>query len=277
MRKPVFIYPHLKYTMKEIGQVDKFVEHAIKLSIEYLPQLGLAIFVLFSGLWVVDKISKLFEKGLVKRELEVSLRTFLISLVGILLKVLLLVTVAGMIGIQTTSFVAILGAAGLAVGLALQGSLSNFAGGVLILIFKPYKVGDTIDAMGQSGKVKEILIFNTILTTGENKNVILPNGAIANGTIVNHSKEAHLLVNIQIALPITTNFEAVKNIALSIMQANPKVLSTPAPAVSLSKINVDHLLISVKPCTIASDASSASNEILEAIQQQLQATGLAFN
>lgn len=263
--------------MKEIGQVDKFVEHAIKLSIEYLPQLGLAIFVLFSGLWVVDKISKLFEKGLVKRELEVSLRTFLISLVGILLKVLLLVTVAGMIGIQTTSFVAILGAAGLAVGLALQGSLSNFAGGVLILIFKPYKVGDTIDAMGQSGKVKEILIFNTILTTGENKNVILPNGAIANGTIVNHSKEAHLLVNIQIALPITTNFEAVKTIALSIMQANPKVLNTPAPAVSLSKINADHLLISVKPCTIVSDASSASNEILEAIQQQLQATGLAFN
>jgi small conductance mechanosensitive channel len=182
-----------------------------------------------------------------------------------------------MIGIQTTSFVAILGAAGLAVGLALQGSLSNFAGGVLILIFKPYKVGDTIDAMGQSGKVKEILIFNTILSTAENKNVILPNGAIANGTIVNHSKEAHLLVNIQIALPITSNFEAVKSIALAIMQANPKVLNSPAPSVSLSKINVDHLLIAVKPCTIVSDASSASNEILEALQQQLQAKGLAFN
>ena len=262
--------------IKQVDQIDKFIEHAIKLCIEYLPQFGLAIFVLFAGLWVVERIAKIFERGLAKRELEVSLRTFLISMVGILLKVLLLVTVAGMIGIQTTSFVAILGAAGLAVGLALQGSLSNFAGGVLILIFKPYKVGDTIDAMGQSGKVKEIQIFNTILNTGENKCVILPNGAVANGTIVNHSKEPHLLVNIQLPLPLNADFAKVKAIALEVMASNPKVLATPAPAVKVAKINVDHLLVAVNPCAKVPDASTVLAEIQEALQQKLQEKGVAF-
>lgn len=262
--------------MKEIDQVDKFIEHAIKLCIEYLPQFGLAIFVLFAGLWLVERIAKIFEKGLAKRELEVSLRTFLISLVGILLKVLLLVTVAGMIGIQTTSFVAILGAAGLAVGLALQGSLSNFAGGVLILIFKPYKVGDTIDAMGQSGKVKEIQIFNTILSTGENKNVILPNGAVANGTIVNHSKEEYLLVNIQMPLPLNTNIALVREVAMEIMKANPKVLETPTPAVKLSKINFDHLVIAINPCAKVSDAGAVNVDIQEAVQKALREKEIAF-
>ena len=260
----------------EISQIDKFIEHAIKMSIEYLPQFGLAIFVLFFGMWIIERFSKVVEKGLSKREIEISLRTFLISLFGILLKVLLLVSVAGMIGIQTTSFVAILGAAGLAVGLALQGSLSNFAGGVLILVFKPYKVGDTIDAMGQSGKVKEIQIFNTILSTGENKHVILPNGAVANGTIVNHSKDSYLVVNIQLPVPLNTDIDKVKKIAFEVMKANPKVLETPAPVVKVLKVHVDHLLIGIQPSAKVSDASSVTAEVQETVMKILKSDGVAF-
>ena len=141
--------------------IEKHIEHFISILIEYTPRVIGAVLVLIIGLWLIKRLSKLATRSMENRDLDVSLRTFLRSLISIGLKVVLIVTVAGMIGIGTTSFVTILGAAGLAVGLALQGSLSNFAGGVLILIFKPYRVGDTIEAQGQSGSVKEIQIFNT--------------------------------------------------------------------------------------------------------------------
>src|ERR1700752_2324476 len=131
--------------------VQKHIDHIISWMIEYTPRVIGAIVVLLVGLWLIKKLSKFAVKGMERKDLDVSLRTFLKSLISIGLKVVLIVTVAGMVGIGTTSFVTILGAAGLAVGLALQGSLSNFAGGVLLLIFKPYKVGDQIEAQGQSG------------------------------------------------------------------------------------------------------------------------------
>jgi len=229
----------------EFLKLEPYLGHVIKLAIEYLPKLALALVVLFGGLWIVEKLTIGIQKGLERKELDVSLRSFLGSMFSILLKVLLLVTVAGMIGIQTTSFVAILGAAGLAVGLALQGSLSNFAGGVLILVFKPYKVGDTIEALGQVGKVKEILIFNTVLVTGDNKNVTLPNGALANGTIVNQNKENYLTSTMVFPVVLGSDFEEIKSLILGRIASSEVILKTPAPAVKIKQINPAHIQVMV--------------------------------
>jgi small conductance mechanosensitive channel len=164
-----------------------------------------------------------------RRDIEVSLRTFFKSLIGIGLKIILFILVAGMLGIQTASFVAILGAAGLAIGLALQGSLSNFAGGVLILIFKPYKVGDIIETLNQKGKVKEIQIFNTILETPEHKTIILPNGAVSNAFIVNHTKSGFLRVDIDLKIADAHPIEDVKKILIQTILNDDRIAKQPAP------------------------------------------------
>ena len=164
-------------------QVNTYTKAFTDWIIVFGPKVLGALLVFIIGLYLTNWLSRLIGKSMNRRHFDVSLQSFLSSLVGAGLKILLLVTVAGMLGIQTTSFVALIGALGLAVGLALQGSLANFAGGVLILVFKPFKVDDIIETLGQTGVVKEIQIFNTILLTGENKTVILANGAVSNGTI----------------------------------------------------------------------------------------------
>jgi small conductance mechanosensitive channel len=168
--------------------------------INYGPKLVSALLIFVIGITIINWTSKLAAKSLKRRNVDASLQSFLASMVSVALKVLLLITVAGMMGIETTSFVAIIGALGLAVGLALQGSLANFAGGVLILVFKPFKSGDLIESNGQTGVVQEIQIFNTILLTPENKTVILANGAVSNNTITNYSKHGNLRVDIAMAI-----------------------------------------------------------------------------
>jgi small conductance mechanosensitive channel len=169
-----------------------------------------AIVVFIIGLYITNWLARVFSRMMTRRHFDVSLQSFLSSMVGVGLKVLLLITVAGMLGIQTTSFVAIIGAMGLAVGLALQGSLANFAGGMLILVFKPFKVGDLIESQGQAGVVQEIQIFNTILLTADLKTIILANGAVSNGTIINYSKHGSLRVDITIAVAPSNDIQKVK-------------------------------------------------------------------
>lgn len=166
---------------------QEYIDKAINLVVQYGGNILLAIITLIIGLWVVKKITKGFRKTLEKRNVDASLVPFLSSLVNAILKVLVIISVAGMVGVEMTSFVAVLGAAGLAVGLALQGSLSNFAGGVLILILKPFKVGDFIEGAGTSGTVREIQIFYTYLTTPQGQEIVVPNGQLSNNTITNYS------------------------------------------------------------------------------------------
>jgi small conductance mechanosensitive channel len=177
-----------------MGNVEAYTSKAIDLLISFGSKLLLAIIVLLVGLWLVKILVKAFKKVLENTGADVSMQKFLSSVLDILLKASLLICVASMIGIATSSFVAILGAAalviGLAIGLALQGSLANFAGGVLILIFKPFKVGDFINAQGQAGTVHKIQMFNTILKTPDNKTIIIPNGPLSNGTIINFATES---------------------------------------------------------------------------------------
>lgn len=233
--------------------IQDYVERIFLMIIQYFPKVLLAIAVLLVGLWMINRMVLVTTRVMNRRQLDVSLSLFLNSLLSIGLKVLLFISVAGILGIHTTSFVAVLGAASLAVGLALQGSLSNFAGGVLILFFKPFKVGDMIEAQGQMGRVKEILIFNTVIVTLENKTVIYPNGALSNGTIINHSRQGSLRVDITLDLPNTIDFMKFRSMALKIMAEDPRILTEPVPVVSILKIAPAAFTVAVRPHTLVAD------------------------
>ncbi|MBX3163254.1 MAG: mechanosensitive ion channel [Bacteroidetes bacterium] len=251
-------------------KMNTYFEHLIKNLIDFAPSLISGIFVLCVGLWLIKRVARIAEKAMIRRDLEVSLRTFLKSLINIGLKIVLVVTVAGMIGIGTTSFVTILGAAGLAVGLALQGSLSNFAGGVLILIFKPFKVGDTIEAGGQTGTVKEIQIFNTILLTGEHKTVILANGPLSNGTIINNTRHGDLRIEVELRVSHNSDLTLVKKIIRDTLKANPKVINPESTDISIGKSAEGILFLYVRPYCLPSNTGSLSNELYETLKLEFE-------
>ncbi|MGZ3883987.1 MAG: mechanosensitive ion channel family protein [Bacteroidia bacterium] len=249
--------------MKLANYIDKF----LGLFEEYAPKMIYAILVLIIGLWFINRISRIAHKSFERRNLDVSLRTFLKSLISIGLKIILIVTVAGMVGFGTTSFVTILGTAGLAVGLALQGSLSNFAGGVLLLIFKPYKVGDVIEAQGQTGEVLEIQIFNTIVLTGDHKTVIFPNGALSNGTIINHTRHGNLRSEILISVSAENDIDEVKALIKDILDANAYILKDPPPGVTISKISEGAVTISIKPYSLPDDSGLVVTGVNEELKK----------
>lgn len=251
---------------KEVFDIESRINHLINMLVDFTPKLVAAILLLLVGLWFINRLSRIATKSMERRELEVSLRTFLKSLISIGLKVILIVTVAGIVGIGTSSFVTILGAAGLAVGLALQGSLSNFAGGVLILIFKPYKVGDTIEALGQAGTVKEIQIFNTILLTDDLKTIILPNGAVSNGTIINNSRHGILRGETQITVSAEHDFDTIKQLFLTEISTINEVKRNPAPEISILKIADGGVTISVKVYSESSQLSTVVACVIEKLK-----------
>jgi small conductance mechanosensitive channel len=244
------------------GHIDRTIERIV----EFLPHFASALLVLIIGLWVINRVANIAVRTFEKRHLDVSLRTFLRSLISIGLKIVLIVTVAGMMGIGTASFVTILGAAGLAVGLALQGSLSNFAGGVLILIFKPFKVGDSIEAQGQTGEVLEIQIFNTILLTAEHKTVILPNGAVSNGTIVNNTRHGNVRLDIPVSVSAENDIAKVRTIIADVMNNNPKVLKRPEAMITTGKIADGAVVINVRPYCLPDNSAAVTSEVNEALK-----------
>ncbi len=208
----------------DIDNLEKYYDQAIELGMNYGPKLLLAILTLIIGLWIIKAITKGAGKAMEKADVEVTLRGFLQSMIGIILKVLLLISVASMVGIATTSFIAILGAAGLAVGLALQGSLQNFAGGVVILLFKPFKAGDVIDAQGYIGSVSEIQIFNTILKTPDNQVIIIPNGALSNGSIKNITAEPTRRLDLKFGIGYSDDILFAKSILRNMLESDERVL-----------------------------------------------------
>lgn len=196
----------------------------IEKSIEYGLNLALSIGVLIIGLIIAKRLTKMFAKILKKREFEPSLQGFLISLVSIFLKMLVVLTALTQLGIEMTSFVALLGAAGLAIGLAFSGTLSNLAGGVMILIFRPYKVGDLITAQGEQGIVQQIQIFSTILLTLDNKTVIIPNGALANGNITNFTHQEIRRVDFTVGIAYGDNYDTAKATLQSFIDEDDRIL-----------------------------------------------------
>ncbi|TAG51550.1 MAG: mechanosensitive ion channel family protein [Cytophagales bacterium] len=240
---------------------------------DFTPKIITSIIVLIAGYWLIGVLSRVIARALKRKEIEVSLLTFLKSMVSIGLKIILFITVAGMLGIQNTSFVAIIGAAGLALGLALQGSLSNFAGGVLILMFKPYRVEDIIEAQGQTGKVTEIQIFNTVLLTPDNKTIILPNGNLANGTVVNFSKEGNIGINIDIEIGYENNISDVRKTILEVMNSNSKLLKTPCHLVIVLRFGDGSVFLGLRAFTKIGDLPFVKSEILEEVKEALMKNG----
>lgn len=219
-----------------IELLDKYSGQLIEYATLYGTKILLALLTLVIGLWIISYLIRGFIKALTTAKVESTLAMFLAKLAGTVLKILLLISVASMIGIETTSFIAIFGAAGLAVGLALQGSLSNFAGGVLILLFKPYKIGDFIEAQGQSGTVKEIQIFNTILHTGDRKTIIMPNGPLSNGTITNFSLSPIRRVDMVFGIGYGDDLKKAKSIFEQLVAADGRILKDPESQVLLSAL-----------------------------------------
>lgn len=193
-------------------------------AVEYGTNLVLAIAVLVIGLIIVKRLSKMFAKILLKKEFDPSLQGFLISMVSITLKMLVILTALSQLGVEMTSFVALIGAAGLAVGMAFSGTLGNFAGGIMILIFRPYRVGDYISAQGEEGIVEQIQIFNTILLTLDNKTIIIPNGAMANGNMTNFTHQTERRVDFTVGIAYGDDYQKAKSVLERFIAEDEKII-----------------------------------------------------
>ncbi|MCV9386301.1 mechanosensitive ion channel family protein [Reichenbachiella ulvae] len=207
-----------------MNPIENAISQLYTLGIEYAPKLVGAILVLIIGSWVIKAMSRGLGHIMDKRELEPSLQSFMKSLSVMVLRVLLIVSVLGMVGVEMTSFIALLGAAGLAIGMALSGTLQNFAGGVMILLFRPYKVGDFIDAQGYMGTVREIQIFNTILTTPDNKRIIIPNGGLATGSMTNFSAEPRRRIDFTFGIAYGDDVDKAREVLLGLANADERIL-----------------------------------------------------
>ena len=257
-------------------QLSAYTDQAISMAMQFAPPLLLAIVVLVVGLWIINRAVKILGNTLKSRDMEPELSGFLTSLSNIMLKALMLISVAGMVGIETTSFIAILGAAGLAIGLALQGTLANFAGGVLILMFKPYKVGDFIDAQGVSGTVASIQIFNTIIKTGDNKVIIVPNGSISNGIITNFSKEDTRRVDFLFGIGYDDDIAKAKDVLNRLIEDESRILSEPAPLVVVSELADSSVNFTVRTWVNASDYWGVYFGMTERVKLTFDQEGLSI-
>jgi len=221
---------------EQISVAQNYINKAVDLGFDYGPKLIGAIIVLILGLWVIKLATKMAGKSLQKAKLDQSLVSFMMSLTNVLLKILLFITVMGMVGIQMTSFIAILGAAGLAVGMALSGTLQNFAGGVIVLVFKPFKVGDFIEAQGFSGTVKEISIFTTHLNTVDKKLIVIPNGPLSTASLTNFSAEPLRRVDWKFVVAYKDNIEDFKKSITTFIAEDSRILKEPAHFMGFSEL-----------------------------------------
>jgi len=257
-------------------ELSQYVDRFVELAVLYAPKLLLAVLTLIIGLWVIRIIMRLFGRAMERSKLDASLEKFLASLVGIFLKVLLFISVISMLGVETTSFIAVLGAAGLAVGLALQGSLANFAGGVLILLFKPYKVGDFVDAQGVKGTVNAIQVFNTILKTPDNKTIIVPNGAISNGVITNFSTEPTRRVDMVFGIGYSDDIGKAKDVLKKLIASDDRMLKEPAPVVVLSELGDSAVNLTVRAWCNAGDYWGIYFDMQEKVKQAFDENGISI-
>ena len=256
--------------------ISKYSDYALNLLLKHGPQLILALLTLFIGLWVINIFLKGFKKLILKGNIDPNLHPFLKSFLAILLKTLLVVSVMGMVGIEMTSFIAVLGAAGLAVGMALSGSLQNFAGGVLILLFKPFKVGDYIEAQGHAGVVKMIHVFNTILTTPDNKTIIIPNGALSNASMVNYSTQPTRRVDFTFAIGYQSDIDKAKTLLKQIIEADNRVLADNVTTIAVSALADSSVNIVVRPWVNATDYWAVYFDIQEKVKKTFDKEGISI-
>ncbi|VVQ37034.1 Small-conductance mechanosensitive channel [Pseudomonas fluorescens] len=229
----------------EVDNLVKASQAWIPMIMEYGSRVLLAVITLAIGWWLINKVAQKLGGLLALRNADLALQGFISSLANIILKVLLIVSVASMIGVETTSFVAAIGAAGLAIGLALQGSLANFAGGVLILLFRPFRIGDWIEAQGVAGTVDSIQIFHTVLRTGDNKTIIVPNGNLSNGIITNTNRQPTRKVVFDVGVDYEADLQKAREVLLELAK-DPRVLADPVPQAVVSTLGDNSITLSLR-------------------------------
>lgn len=259
-----------------VQSFETYTHHILNTLIDYSPKLISALLLLFIGLWVVKFVGKVIRKIMVRRQVEPTLVEFLSDIIYWGLRIVLFIAVISKLGIESSSFVAILGAAGLAVGLSLQGSLSNFAGGMLIILFKPFKLGDSIEAQGVSGTVIDIQIFVTQLLTANNQVIFVPNGALSNGTIINFSQQHERRVDLNVGISYDTDIKLVRETALALMKSNSKILQTPEPSVSIRELTDSGIRLAIRAWTTTANHADVSSEILEEILDTFAQKGITI-
>lgn len=242
--------------------------------VTYGSRISLAVVTLVVGLWLTGWLARRLDVHMERLGVEVTLRRFLKSVTSLVLKVLVLITVASMLGVATTSFIAVLGAAGLAIGLALRDSLSNFAGGVLMIVFKPYKVGDYVEMQGQGGTVQAIQILNTVLLTPDNKTVFIPNGPIINGNVTNHTNEHKRRVEVNLGIGYGSDIDVARKTLLAIVNADQRVLSEPAPDVVVAELGESAVVLRVRAWVSTPDYWSVIFAIQEQAKKSFDVAGI---
>ncbi|KAF2329454.1 mechanosensitive ion channel family protein [Flavobacterium daemonense] len=256
-------------------QLSSYANSFVQVLVDYAPKLVSALLVLFIGLYAIRLINRSIRRIMVKRNLDPTLTKFLADILLWALRILLFVTFISNLGIPTTSFVTILGAMGLAIGLSLQGSLSNFAGGMLIIVFKPFKVGDTIEAQGVVATVLEIQIFVTKMLTGNNQTVFVPNGALSNGTIINYSMQGERRADLTFSVSYDSDIKKAKEVLLDVLNKNPKVLKTPAPEVFVKNLSASSVDFAVRPWAKNANYGAVFSETLENCKTALDQAGIS--
>ena len=257
-------------------KISFFKSSILPIIMERVPIVLGALLGLIIGWIAINIFVNVIKNGLVKKGADSTLTPFVGSLTNSLLKVALVISLASMVGIKTTSFVAILGAAGLAIGLALRESLSNFAGGVIVLIFRPFKVGDLIEAGAFLGTIKEIQIFSTVLNTADNKTIVLPNSILANGAITNYTTQVNRRVDIVFGISYEDNFEVAKSIIKEFISRDDRVLKDPEPFVRVSALGASSVDITLKAWVRKEDYWAVFHDTLEGIMKEFDHNGASF-
>lgn len=253
---------------------EQIIDMAIRGTLDAIVRIAIACVIFYVGRWIVRRLTTVIHKIFIKRDVEASLATFLLSLVNITMTFILIIIVISFLGIDTTSFIAIFASAGLAVGMALSGTLQNFAGGVLVLLLKPYRVGDFIEAQGQTGTVKAITFFSTVLATPDNKNIILPNGGMSTGIINNYSKENIRRVDWTFGIAYGDDYDKAKATIASLLEADDRVMKDPAYFIALGALADSSVNITVRAWVASEDYWGVFFDMNEKVYKTFPKEGL---
>lgn len=265
----------------QVLEVSERLEGVLKSLIEHSAELGFAIIkaviVFVVGRMIINLLNKLVKNILIKRNFDPSVKSFVSSLVNVTLTILLIISIVGALGVQTTSFAALLASAGVAVGMALSGNLSNFAGGLIVLLFKPYKVGDFIDYQGQSGTVREIQMFHTILKTTDNKVIYIPNGSLSSGVIVNYSNQQTRRIDWVFGVDYGTDYDHVKQVLETILAKETRILQEPdKPFIALTALADSSVNILVRVWVKSEDYWSVYFDMNKTVYEVFNKEGINF-
>lgn len=268
------------FTFADLANLDwpNVMQQLTSSAIDFVLKLVVAVIVFYVGKLIIRKLHSLIGRLLEARGAEASLHTFILSFAKIVMMFVLIIVVIGILGIETSSFLALFASAGVAIGMALSGTLQNFAGGVIILLLKPYKVGDFIEAQGYAGTVKEIQIFHTIISTGDNKSILIPNGPLSTGSINNASREMTRRVDWTVSISYGDNVEVARKAILDILNSDERVIKTEslAPVVLLGNLNSSSIDLTVRAWTESANYWGVFHNTNERIYNELPSHGINF-